>query len=87
MAATKKPKPHIVAAAIIDANNKMHTLPQPARHASIRTQIYAQDSVPKTEGFLTNENDFVDRGEAGEIAFAAGQTRHRIGQLTTLDLW
>lgn len=41
-----------------------------------RTVTFAEDGVGEHEqGFLTNKNRFVDREEAGIIAFAAGQTK------------
>lgn len=39
------------------------------------------------QGFLTNTNRFVDREEAGEIAFAAGQTKELIKRLHSEDLY
>lgn len=39
------------------------------------------------QGFLTNENRFVSREEAGRIAFAAGQTEELIEKLHSEDLY
>lgn len=39
------------------------------------------------QGFLTSENRFVDRQEAGKIAFAAKQTKKLINKLHSEDLW
>ena len=39
------------------------------------------------QGFVTSEGDFVDRGEAGQIAMARGQVKKlRNGQLYSEDL-
>jgi hypothetical protein len=45
--------------------------------------------VHRTEeqGFLTNTNRFVSREEAGEIAFAAGQTTEKKTTLYSEDLY
>lgn len=39
------------------------------------------------QGFLTNKNRFVDRKEAGKIAYDAGQTKKLITYLFSEDLW
>lgn len=41
----------------------------------------------KEQGFLTNKNRFVGRKEAGQIAFAAGQTKKLISFLYSEDLY
>jgi hypothetical protein len=41
----------------------------------------------KEQGFLTNLNRFVGRKEAGEIAFAAGQTEELMLTLYSEDLY
>jgi hypothetical protein len=43
--------------------------------------------IEEIQGFLTNFNRFVDRKEAGEIAFKAGQTDELIEKLHSEDLW
>lgn len=40
-----------------------------------------------TQGFLTSHNRFVDRHEAGKIAFKAGQIDKEISCLTSEDLY
>lgn len=42
--------------------------------------------IKETQGFITNLNRFVDRDEAGEIAFAAGQT-DKVYHLTSEHLY
>lgn len=39
------------------------------------------------QGFLTNTNRFVDRGEGGKIAFEAGQTKELKTYLFSEDLY
>lgn len=41
----------------------------------------------EVQGFLTNTDRFVDRTEAGEIAFSAGQTDVLKTTLYSEDLW
>ncbi len=45
------------------------------------------EQVEYTQGFITSKNCFVNRIEAGEIAFKAGQTKERKGQLTSEDIY
>lgn len=90
---------HIERAAIkINKTGTIYDLPRPARHADIIYYIVEQNrkrpetrvSLTRnqtTQGFLTNTGRFVDREEAGEIAYDAGQTERRIMRLTTEDLW
>ena len=69
-------------------------LPAPARHHNLFREI--PDYVPSSEfakfeqGFLTNEDDFVDRVEAKKIAREADQLLDRASPLKYLfseDLW
>jgi hypothetical protein len=87
MTTPKIVEPFIVAAAIIDSNDVLRTREQPARHTAIRSMIYADNAAPAVEGFLTNEGVFVNRADAAEIAYRAGQVRWQPRELTTLDLW
>lgn len=41
----------------------------------------------KVQGFLTNTNRFVNREEAGEIAFKSGQIKEETDCLFSEDLW
>lgn len=42
---------------------------------------------PYVQGFLTNDNRFVDREEGAEIAFKAGQTQKMVKTLYSEDLY
>jgi hypothetical protein len=54
----------------------------------MRSVTNAVDGVGEYEqGFLTNTNRFVDRKEAGQIAFAAGQTEELKTTLYSEDLY
>ena len=54
----------------------------------LRSVTNAVDGVGEYEqGFLTNTNRFVDRKEAGQIAFAAGQTEELKTTLYSEDLY
>lgn len=48
---------------------------------------HRMDFGDNTQGFLTNTNRFVDRKEAGEIAFKAGQTDKLRELLFSEDLY
>lgn len=45
------------------------------------------ESGPEIQGFLTNKNRFVDREEAAQIAFDAGQTETLLNRLFSEDLY
>lgn len=54
----------------------------------LRTVRFGENSCGETEqGFLTSDNRFVGRYEAGEIAFKSGQTSTLIKYLYSEDLW
>lgn len=55
--------------------------------ASILAEDKKFQSYDDVQGFLTNENIFVDRVEAGRIAFEAGQTDELISVLYSEDLY
>lgn len=56
--------------------------------ANLRTVTFGEDSVGRhTQGFLTNENRFVDRWEAAKIASKSGQIRGGITKLYSEDLY
>ena len=42
---------------------------------------------PSTDGFLTSKDRFVERKEAGEIAFKAGQIKELTGHLYSEDIY
>ena len=45
------------------------------------------ESGPEVQGFLTNKNRFVDREEAAQIAYDAGQTETLLKRLFSEDLY
>jgi hypothetical protein len=54
----------------------------------LRTVINGKNSVGEYEqGFLTNDNRFVDRAEAAEIAFKSGQIKIEKTYLFSEDVW
>ncbi len=64
------------------------------RHGSIFAQTSAKvierknlGSLSEKQGFLTSKNRFVRRGEAAEIAFAAGQVNEKVLTLYSEDLY
>lgn len=89
---------HIATAAIRrNSDGKIFTLPRPARHHSlIAMMIKAGEQRPigqeprYTQGFVTDDGNFVNRDEAKEIALAANQVKNgkTISKtLTSEDLW
>lgn len=87
----------IEAAAILRiADNRVFTLPRPARHNHIIDHIIKTEPGVKRvgygykQGFLTSTSRFVDRTEACLIARAAGQIKTKHGasnQLYSEDVW
>lgn len=80
----------IVAAAILGPDGKVWSLPQPNRHHNIIWQMHGEGvATDGDQGFITNDNEYVDRIEAGKIALDAGQTdRLKWGpSLYSEDLW
>lgn len=56
--------------------------------AGLRSVLSGPDSVGNYEqGFLTNTNRFVDRKEAADIAFEAGQINDKLTSLFSEDVW
>lgn len=54
----------------------------------LRSVTFAEDGVGEyIQGFLTNTNRFVDREEAGRIAFVAEQTKELKERLYSEDLY
>lgn len=62
------------------------------KNHAICFQVMKQDGVPRLQtqnckpGFVTDEGNFVDRYEAAEIAFKAGQTSKLESPLFSEDL-
>jgi hypothetical protein len=101
-AATKPVAVEMVTAAAIKAAGKVWTLPRPARHADVRRHanrellgaglgLTAGDHSDFEEGFVTSHREFVNREEAGRVAFAAKQLLFSYDSppfcLQTPDLW
>jgi hypothetical protein len=60
------------------------------RHEDIRARLWSKERGPARgyeEGFTTSTERFVDRKEAAEIAFAAGQTRSKLDFLYSEDIY
>ena len=54
----------------------------------LRTVVHGQNSAGEYEhGFLTNDNRFVERAEAAEIAFKSGQIKIQKTYLFSEDVW
>lgn len=80
-------KPRIVLAAI-NHGGKVWT---GRRHAQIMNEIWDAEGFSKIrqeeQGFVTDDGIFVNRFEAGAIAFRAGQIGRRKENLLSEDLW
>lgn len=85
---------HIVAAAVY--HGVIFSLPAPARHHTILNQISialgrdAMEIPPCNQGFVTNTGRFVNRAEAYDVAYRAGQVTGEEGrgpQLYSEDVW
>lgn len=53
----------------------------------IRVLINKPDSEREIQGFITNTDRFVDREEGAEIAFNAGQIKHKVNMLMSENLY
>lgn len=54
----------------------------------LRTVVHGENSAGEYEqGFLTNDNRFVERAEAAEIAFKSGQIKVEKTYLFSEDVW
>lgn len=58
-----------------------------AQLPALKFQISDMKNYTTTQGFLTNEDRFLDRGEALIVAYKAKQTDKCIGELFSEDLW
>jgi len=85
--------------AAIMLDDKIHTLPRPARHSDVMAMLGEANGrwvlASGSQGFTTNEGGFVDRIVGAKIARAAGQIiARRDGHVNTdgrdlfsEDLW
>lgn len=60
-------------AAIRDGEGVVHTLPRPARHHTIMHQFKVKLCEHSVEGFVLEDDTFVDRKTAGKLAVEAEQ--------------
>lgn len=83
----------IAAAAVIDHEGGVVSLPVPARHGDILAYMKDRgDPLPIVgdQGFITNDGAFIDRYRAREIAEQAGQLlpdAYNLKQLYSEDVW
>lgn len=81
------PTSRIVLAAV-SYNGKIWT---GKRHGVIMQDIWAVDAWARIhqdqQGFVTDTGEFVDRAEAGRIAFQAGQTSEQKLKLLSEHVW
>ena len=63
----------MITAVAIKVNDKIYSLPRPARHADIVEFFCIKWNDPKVEGFLDDDNVFVDRVDAMKIAKRCNQ--------------
>ena len=78
----------ITRAAIRHPDGEIHT---GLNHTDIRITaqkhgVWLEPFDKKNEGFVTSNNRFVNREEAGEIAFIAEQTKEKIDRLCSYHL-
>lgn len=85
--------PHVVAAAIKDADGVAISLPPPARHHDIIRYMVEGLNRPAPitgeQGFLMSDGAFARRGRAAMLAIVSGQIQKTITPdwLCTEDLW
>lgn len=82
----------IKAAAIKATDGTIHSVPRPGKHHNVIAEMVAIGISPKkgVQGFLTDQDVFVDRKEACVIAKAHGQIIKKHGSADTLyseDMW
>jgi len=90
---TDQPKERIISAAILYGG--IISLPRPARHGDIiatMDQLMGIDgplATPERQGFITDTGRYVNRVEARNIAWRAGQiiSDSKGPQLFSEDLW
>ena len=83
----------LIVCAAISQNGKVHSLPAPARHIDILSDMAARGIRPlviSVQGYITTYGRFVDRVEAFPLARKGGQIKHGPKgppDLYTDDLW
>lgn len=89
---TNQEKDHVVAAAI-EKDGRIWTLPPPARHHNIISEIHSEIGKQVTrdykQGFIDQNGRFLSRWEARRIAICAGQIidTNWGDELYSEDLW
>ncbi len=82
----------MIKAAAIKANGKVYWVPPPGRHHNVAFKIVQETGRSVDEGiqgFITDQDIFVDRLEAATIAYKAGQVEELSSppHLYSNDLW
>jgi hypothetical protein len=69
----------MIESAALKLGNLIISMPRPARHHNIIHELFREHGIRGGEfqGFLTSEGKFVDREEAWQIAFYAGQLKDK----------
>ena len=77
----------------IKVGDKIYCLPKPNRHCHvIRLAVESGEKPPidgysEKSGFLTSNGVFMNRFQAGAIAYVSGQTKTRIKELNSEHVW
>ena len=77
----------------IKVGDKIYSLPKPNRHYNvIGLAIGSGEERPidghgENSGFLASNGAFMNRFQAGAIAYVSGQTKTRIKELNSEDVW
>lgn len=76
-------------AAVRDGAGVVHTLPRPARHHTIAHELKVNLCEHAVQGFILEDDTFVDRKAAGRFALMSGQTEELKWppDLYSEDLW
>lgn len=82
-----------VVAAALRCEEVVFSMPQPARHHDLLHKVnlmgIERSHYQLEQGFLLSDGSFATRGEAAEVAIAAGQVKHRnlCTPFSSEDLW
>jgi hypothetical protein len=77
----------IIAAAAILKNGVVYTGRRHGEIIAANYKVVGHFKVEDTQGFVTDEGKFVNRQDAGIIAFNANQTKEHHQTLYSEDLW
>jgi hypothetical protein len=85
---SERAKRVFITAAAIKHDGKIY---QGERHGQIMQKIWNEEGLFKImaedQGFVTNHGQFVNRFQAGAIAYRAGQTKDRHQELLSEHVW